>query len=88
MSYVYLLKSLKDNNYYIGSTKDVKKRFYQHQKGLVKATCYRRPLKLLGYQKCQTILEASSLEKKYKKSHDALQRAIKKMKFKIINIGE
>ena len=33
MFYVYVLKSLKDNNFYTGYTKDLKKRLQQHNNG-------------------------------------------------------
>lgn len=81
MSYVYLLKSLKDNKNYIGSTINYIKRVKQHNKGEVKSTRYRKPLVLVGYQECQSIKEAVKLEKKYKRSKDALLRAIKRKEF-------
>ncbi|MBW3569104.1 GIY-YIG nuclease family protein [Candidatus Parcubacteria bacterium] len=33
MHYVYLLRSFKDEQFYIGSASDLKKRFYQHNQG-------------------------------------------------------
>jgi len=54
MFYVYLLKSKKDDNYYIGQTNDIKKRADMHSKGKVSSTKYRRPLKLLGYEMHKT----------------------------------
>lgn len=50
MFYVYVLKSIKDNDLYIGSTDDLKKRFLKHNKGLVKSTKSRRPFKLVYYE--------------------------------------
>ncbi|WP_426670485.1 GIY-YIG nuclease family protein [Mucilaginibacter sp. McL0603] len=41
--YSYILKSLKDNKYYYGSTVDVTKRLIRHNKGQVPSTKYRRP---------------------------------------------
>lgn len=38
MSYVYILKSNKNNKYYIGSCEDVLKRLRQHNEGLTKST--------------------------------------------------
>ncbi|HUV46842.1 MAG TPA: GIY-YIG nuclease family protein [Candidatus Bathyarchaeia archaeon] len=81
---VYLLKSLKDNKKYIGSTTNLLKRIKNHQNGLVKSTKYRRPLALIGYQLCNNVNEAGFLEKTYKKSHNVLERAIKKGVFKLI----
>ncbi|MBP6925666.1 MAG: GIY-YIG nuclease family protein [Candidatus Pacebacteria bacterium] len=47
MFYMYILKSKKDNNLYIGSTNDLKKRFTQHNKGEVFATKSRIPFTLI-----------------------------------------
>lgn len=85
MAYVYLLKSLKDGNQYIGSTINVVNRLKQHNNGEVHSTKFRRPMILKGYQLFNTINEAAYFEKKYKKSHDILLRAIKNGLFKINN---
>ena len=50
MYYVYILKSAKDGNLYIGCTKDLKKRFSEHNTGKVLSTKFRRPLKLIFYE--------------------------------------
>jgi len=50
MFYMYILKSSADNNLYIGSTRDLKKRFIEHNKGLSKSTKNRRPFKLIYYE--------------------------------------
>ena len=50
MFYVYILKSLKDNNLYIGYTKDLKKRTWSHKSGFNIATKDRQPLKLIFYE--------------------------------------
>ena len=44
---VYILNSLKDNNLYIGYTKDIKRRFAEHQSGNSKSTAPRRPFILI-----------------------------------------
>ncbi|MCS7229862.1 MAG: GIY-YIG nuclease family protein [Candidatus Kryptonium sp.] len=64
MSYfVYILKSLKDDNFYIGHTRDISKRLNQHNSGKVKATKGRRPLKLIYVEKFETRSEAFKREK-------------------------
>jgi len=68
--YTYVLKSSKDNHFYIGSTTDIQRRLYQHNSGLVQSTKNRKPLILIGYKICNTIQEAAFFEKKYKRSHD------------------
>ncbi len=44
---LYILKSLKDDNLYIGSTNDLKRRLGEHNSGKVESTRFRRPLKLV-----------------------------------------
>jgi putative endonuclease len=47
---MYILKSLKDNKLYIGSTSDLRKRFKEHNLGLAISTKFRRPFKLVYYE--------------------------------------
>jgi len=48
--YVYILYSLKDNNFYTGYTTDLKKRLVEHAKGFSTATKFRKPFKLIHYE--------------------------------------
>lgn len=50
MCYVYILYSQKDKKLYIGFTTDLKQRYAKHCNGFVKATKFRRPLKLIYYE--------------------------------------
>ena len=50
MFYVYLLKSRKDNNFYTGSTNDLKRRFMEHNFGKVFSTKLRIPFDLVYYE--------------------------------------
>ncbi len=50
MFYVYVLKSFKDSELYIGSTNNLKRRFEEHQKGLSFSTQFRRPFELVYYE--------------------------------------
>ena len=63
MHYVYILKSTKDKQNYVGYTKNLKFRFEQHQKGLVSSTKNRRPLKLIYYEACISQKDATNREK-------------------------
>jgi len=56
MYYTYVLKSKKDEKFYIGYSKNVKLRFEQHKKGLVESTKDRRPLKLVYYSPREMLL--------------------------------
>ncbi len=50
MFYVYVLKSSKDEELYIGSTNDLKRRIKEHQSGKSFSTNLRRPLELIYYE--------------------------------------
>ncbi len=50
MHYVYVLKSLKDDNLYIGLTSDLKNRLKEHNDGKTKSTKSRTPFKLIYYE--------------------------------------
>ena len=61
MVYVYVLKSQKDGQMYIGSTKDIQQRITEHNKGQVFSTRSRTPFELMYYEA-------------YKDEHDARMR--------------
>ena len=50
MFYVYVLKSQKDEDLYIGSTNDLKRRSREHQEGKSFATKLRAPFELIYYE--------------------------------------
>lgn len=52
MYYTYVLKGYKDGKMYTRAIRDLKLRFEQHEKGLVKSTRHRRPLELIYYEAC------------------------------------
>ncbi len=66
MYYVYLLKSSKDNGYYVGYAADLKQRFLEHQKGKVHSTKNRRPLELFYYEAYSEQKIAQERERKLK----------------------
>lgn len=47
MFYVYILQSLKDKRFYIGSTENIEMRIDEHNSGQTKSLRNRRPLKLI-----------------------------------------
>ena len=69
MYYTYVLQSMQDMNFYTGFTKDLKLRFEQHNKGGVKSTRDRRPLKLIYYEACLDQADAIKREKYLKTFH-------------------
>lgn len=77
--YVYVLQSKKDNRLYIGFTTDLKSRFKEHTDGKVRATFYRRPLKLIYYEayKNRDIAQKRERQLKGGKAHIALMKRLK-----------
>ena len=69
MYYTYVLQSERDDNFYVGFTKDLKQRFDQHNKGVVESTKERRPLKLIYYEACLDRNDATTREKYFKLYH-------------------
>lgn len=64
--YVYILRSLRDNNFYTGHTADLRKRLAQHNRGDVRSTKARRPLVLIYWEAFKTRSEAMKRERKIK----------------------
>lgn len=58
MPYTYILKSLKDNKYYIGCTTDIVQSLNQHNTGKVKSTKYRTPLIIIKTEEYNTLSHA------------------------------
>ena len=66
MYYTYILKSEIDNKLYIGWTTNLNTRLIKHNRGLVKATVSRKPLKLVYYEACLSKEKAVAREKYFK----------------------
>jgi putative endonuclease len=63
MWYTYLLQSKKDARWYTGCTKDLRKRFKEHNDGLVPSTKGRGPFEIFYYEACQNKQDAFNREK-------------------------
>lgn len=61
--YVYVLQSEKDKNFYTGYTKNINKRFAQHNNGEVFSTKNRLPMKLVYWEGCLNQKDATNREK-------------------------
>ena len=61
--YVYVLRSLKDDQFYVGLTRDLPLRLQQHNKGLVTSTKKRTPFKLVYWEGCLAESDAAQREK-------------------------
>ena len=79
MFYVYVLKSKKDNNLYIGSTNDLKRRFKEHNSGKVRSTKSRTPFNLVYYESYAS--ESDSRKREHNLKLDG--RALTQLKVRI-----
>ena len=64
--YAYVLRSLKDHMFYMGSTNDLKRRLGQHQRGETISTAKRLPLELLYFEGHRSKEDALRREKYFK----------------------
>jgi len=61
--YVYVLRSSKDGQFYVGLTRDLRARLQTHNKGLVSSTKHRIPLELIYWEGCLNESDAAQREK-------------------------
>lgn len=82
MGTVYILQSLVNNRYYIGSTNDLVRRLEEHNKGNSKYTKLTRPFKLVFSQEFRDLEMARRVEYKLKrqKSKKLIEKIIKDQK--------
>lgn len=64
---VYILQSVKNGSYYIGSTIDLDRRVVEHSAGFVTATRKLLPVEIIFFQKYKTIKQARQIEYKLKR---------------------
>jgi putative endonuclease len=78
--YVYILRSLKNNSFYKGSTNNLEKRLTEHNDGETKSTTRYVPWKIEWYTTLPTRSEAVLLEKKLKNitSKNRIEEFLKK----------
>lgn len=62
MFYVYIIKSKKDSNFYIGSTNDLRRRIKEHNAGVVLSTKSRKPFGLIYYEAYKSEKDARKRE--------------------------
>lgn len=75
----YILKSKDRDWYYVGSTNDIKRRFLEHNKGLVQSTKGYRPL-VIVFTKCfSKESEARNYEHKLKDCRKEKEKIIKEI---------
>lgn len=64
--YVYVLRSLKDHQFYIGSTNNLQRRLLQHQRGENTSTAKRLPLELIYFEGHRSKTDALRRENYFK----------------------
>jgi len=77
--FVYILRSLKNDRFYIGSSTRVQERVKRHNQGHCRSTRYNLPYKLEFFQKFSTIKRAKQVEFRLKKlkRKDIIEQIIK-----------
>ena len=66
MHFVYVLKSKRDGNLYVGCTGNIEKRLKAHNSGRVRSTKYRKPLILVYKESFADKYQAFQIERFYK----------------------
>ncbi|NTV55435.1 MAG: GIY-YIG nuclease family protein [Candidatus Moranbacteria bacterium] len=66
MYYVYVLKSAKDGDIYVGYTNDLRRRMQEHQSGKSFATSFRLPVRLVYYEAYASENDARTRERRLK----------------------
>ncbi len=82
--YVYILKSKKDMNLYIGSTNNLERRIDDHNKGLVFSTKWRVPFELIYYEAYRSEVDARQREKNLKIRSRAFAQLKKRIKESVV----
>ena len=81
MFYVYVLKSKKDNELYLGFTNNVERRIKEHNQGLVASTKSRRPFDGIYWEGYKSEEDARKREQNLK----LRSRAFAQLKRRILN---
>lgn len=80
MFYVYLLRSLKDGDIYVGYSNDLRRRLLEHNTGKSRSTRHRAPFELVYYEAYKAQSDAKWREwqlKRHAQAHSALKGRLK-----------
>ena len=85
MAWVYILQSVCDKRFYIGSTTDLQARLRHHYNGLTPTTKRFGKLRLAFSEEYKTLNEARAIEKKLKKlkRKDYIEKIVKEGKIRM-----
>jgi len=61
--YVYVLRSVRDNQFYVGFTRNLPRRLEAHNEGLIASTKKRVPFELVYWEGCLDQADATQREK-------------------------
>ncbi len=77
--FVYIIESLKDGSYYVGSTQDLSERMERHNQGRSTYTKSKRPWELAYTEECPDRSRAVHREKEIKarKSKEYIERLVR-----------
>jgi len=64
--YIYLLRSKKDNSFYIGFAENLKERIEKHNQGMVQSTKNIKPMELIYFEGYKSKKDALTREKRLK----------------------
>lgn len=78
MFIVYILRSIKNNSYYVGSTNNIERRLVEHNRGKSRYTKAALPWVLVYEEPYDTLAEARRREKEIKnwKKRDKIEKLI------------
>ncbi len=79
MYYLYVLRSKKNKSFYVGSTKDLRKRFLEHNTAKSVYSKKFLPWELIYYEAYKTYKLAFRREKSFKKRAKAWQELLKRL---------
>jgi len=76
--YVYILRSIRNRRFYIGSTDNIERRLKEHKEGMCHTTKRFLPVELVLYQKYDSLTRARDIELRLKrmKRKDIIQRIV------------
>jgi putative endonuclease len=87
MFYLYILKSKRDGQLYIGSTNDLRKRFKEHNEGKVFSTKFRTPFELIFYEAYKAEKDARKRESNLKLRSKAFAQLKKRITYSLKSDG-
>ncbi len=83
MYYVYIIQSLQDGKLYYGYTRDLRRRFQEHNSGKSNSTRYRRPFRLIYYEAYRDERDAIIRERSLKKFGQGIYRLKDRLKYSL-----